>query len=155
MPRTKITYSVYPRYSGGSPAMVDEPTAFRVQEQEREMAYAIREGAMGKEAKEKLRREGLRGIVIREHHKGGKLIKQDAMVTLYYGDVPDRCFRNPEETLIFRPAKARKVDWFFKRRPFLLTTKKTSEMLEVFAALKQQGYSDFEVASIWGKKVEA
>ena len=63
MPRNMF-YSVTPRYSGGSPAMVDQSTALRVVQDERGEYEAALSGIYGAEKKARAEREGLDFIVV-------------------------------------------------------------------------------------------
>lgn len=63
MNRHPIYFHVYPRYSCGSPAMVDEATARRVAEQEIAIARDAMHGNQGPFAQQLAERWGLRGIV--------------------------------------------------------------------------------------------
>lgn len=56
-------WNVAPRYTSGSPAMVDEATARRVAEQEQAAVAAIMLGMCGPEEKARAERLGLEGIV--------------------------------------------------------------------------------------------
>lgn len=60
MPRT--FYHVAPRFTAGSPSMVDEETAARVAADELNAAAAIVDGLLGAEELERLGREGVEGI---------------------------------------------------------------------------------------------
>lgn len=57
-------FTVRPRYSAGSPAMVSEAIALRVACQEREGYEAALSGIYGVPARERARRDGLAGIVL-------------------------------------------------------------------------------------------
>ena len=56
-------YNVAPRYTAGSPAIVDARTAERVAAQEKNAIVSILESYEGERAAERARRLGLRGIV--------------------------------------------------------------------------------------------
>jgi len=58
-----LTWNVAPRYTAGSPAMVDTETARRVAIQEKEAIQGHLDGFFGDEAREKAQRLGLAGIV--------------------------------------------------------------------------------------------
>lgn len=66
------THSVYPRYSCGSPALVDERTALGVAEDERHGYQAALSGVYGPEQQKRAKALGLSGIVerhrARAHH---------------------------------------------------------------------------------------
>jgi hypothetical protein len=55
-------YHVAPRYTGGSPAMVDEATAERVAKQEKQSIEYVLQGVEGETNKARAERLGLRGI---------------------------------------------------------------------------------------------
>ena len=57
-----VSFSVAPRYTPGSPAQVDELTARRVAEEERQSLAFLLEGCEGPDAKTRAERLGLRGI---------------------------------------------------------------------------------------------
>ena len=68
-------FDVRPRYTGGSPAMVDERTARRVARQEADAYPAHLEGWYGPEAATDARERGLAGIVLFEiEHRSGWVI---------------------------------------------------------------------------------
>lgn len=73
-------YNVNPRYSAGSPAMVDAATARRVAVHEKDEYKANLEGIYGEEAKAEAEKRGLKGIVEcviheqRRHRKDGHLV---------------------------------------------------------------------------------
>lgn len=82
--RSNAHYSVSPRFSCGSPAMVDEATALHVAEQEvREYQCAL-EGHYGPEHAEKAKREGLDGIVLLMFDKGNRWEAHDAITGKVY-----------------------------------------------------------------------
>lgn len=58
-------YNVRPRYTSGSPAMVDAQTAARVAKQEKAAYEDALSGDLGAELKERAEREGLKGIAER------------------------------------------------------------------------------------------
>ena len=68
--RKFVSFNVAPRYSGGSPAGVDEETALRVAAEEKESIRFVLEGCEGPEAKSRAERLGLRGIVEQRTEKG-------------------------------------------------------------------------------------
>jgi hypothetical protein len=72
MPRRRVSYNVRPRYTGGSPAMVDERTARRVAESEQDSYEAALEGIYGPEYQERADSLGVRGIAeaVYETRKG-------------------------------------------------------------------------------------
>lgn len=67
MSNAEFTYNVAPRYSAGSPALVDERTADEVQVAELEGYARAMSGIYGAEKQDRARRLGLSGIV--EHRQ--------------------------------------------------------------------------------------
>jgi hypothetical protein len=63
----KLMYNVAPRYTGGSPALVDRETAEAVMEEELDAYSRAMFGVYGEKHREKARRLGLKGIV--EHRQ--------------------------------------------------------------------------------------
>lgn len=61
--REPAKLNVVPRYTPGSPALVDRETALRVVEQERAAYARVLTGAYGEEDKRRAERLGLEGIV--------------------------------------------------------------------------------------------
>lgn len=80
MPR-KLNYSchVAPRYTSGSPALVDDRTAGHVATQERDMARRLNEGVYGDEFKSIYREKGVRGIVYLTWERKGAMWVQDVL----------------------------------------------------------------------------
>ncbi len=71
-------YNVAPRYTAGSPAIVDARTAERVAAQEKNAIVSILESYEGERAAERARRLGLRGIVeCRTERGSGKKLGWD------------------------------------------------------------------------------
>ena len=64
------SYNVRPRYTPGSPAAVDEATALRVAEQERDGHEQALSGAWGEDERERAVQLGLTGIVYTLHEDG-------------------------------------------------------------------------------------
>lgn len=58
-----VHWNVAPRYTAGSPAMVDEATARRVAEQEKRAIVGVLAGAYGEEARKQAEQLDLAGIV--------------------------------------------------------------------------------------------
>jgi len=121
-------YDVYPRYTPGSPGCVDEETAFRVRDEEIAAHQAARAGFHGEEERARAEREGLGGIVVALTPKG----KRDAIAELFYGDVPGRCFRHPEDTLVVRSGASR-TEYFYRRRPLARVRAGASEIKHYLA----------------------
>ncbi len=70
--RKAAHFNVKPRYTPGSPGMVDETLALRVAAQEKDSYETCLTGIYGEEMKAKAEREGLFGIAeeVRETRKG-------------------------------------------------------------------------------------
>lgn len=81
MPRLPRHYSfnVAPRYGSGSPAMVDDRTAYHVAEGEIRCAIHAIEGMYGEEKKNEYHKRGLRGIVYIRYEKGKWFYIQDVL----------------------------------------------------------------------------
>jgi hypothetical protein len=75
----EVRWSVYPRYSCGSPAQVDEATARKVAVQERQGYEAAADGTYGEEQRAVALALGLRGIVLAWTERRGLFDYQDAM----------------------------------------------------------------------------
>lgn len=75
-----LTYSVYPRYTPGSPAQVDQATALRVARDERE-AYAelLTPPILDPIATRRAKGLGLRGIVVATWEVGRKAYRRDIL----------------------------------------------------------------------------
>ncbi len=69
MPRN-VSFSVAPRYTPGSPGLVDEETALRVASQEKETYEVAAEGAYGVDFQRIAREKGLGGIVEKRIERG-------------------------------------------------------------------------------------
>ena len=74
-------YNVRPRYTAGSPAMVDEATARRVAEQEKDAYEAALEGVYGEEDQRKAKALGLRGITERVREAMGRFWEVTDLIT--------------------------------------------------------------------------
>ena len=77
--RPKYSFHVAPRWSSGSPAMVDMMTAMKVARDEVECGQFAAQGAYGEEAKLKYELCGLRGIVYITYEKRGYMWVQDVL----------------------------------------------------------------------------
>jgi hypothetical protein len=75
----KIYYDVAPRYTCGSPAMVDRQTALHVAQQEKEAYEATLEGIYGEAAKIEAERLGLHWIVWSTNESNARLSKFDIL----------------------------------------------------------------------------
>lgn len=75
-----VKYDVRPRYTAGSPAMVDEATARRVAKQEKTGYEMALEGFYGEEAKMEAEQRGMGAVVFSWTEKGNTLIITD-MIT--------------------------------------------------------------------------
>lgn len=75
-------FNVRPRYTGGSPAMVDREIAFRVLDEEHRSFHHANEGFYGPEKEKQAKEQGLNGIVEMVTEKGNKLFYLDLMTGL-------------------------------------------------------------------------
>lgn len=71
MSRSNLSFQVRPRYTPGSPGLVDEETALRVASQEKENYEVAREGVYGDGFKELAEKMGMGGIVERREERAG------------------------------------------------------------------------------------
>jgi len=104
-------YHVIPRYSCGSPGMVDEKTAMRVAEDEKRAYPGYLTGSYGVGDKEIAEREGLEGIVLVDN---GKDKYTDIITGREYGDVPYAAIRHPNKLVVL--AKGRKARYYYRRQ---------------------------------------
>lgn len=74
-----MTWNVAPRYTAGSPAMVDADTARRVALQEQHAIRDYLDGSCGETAQTMAKRLGLAGIVWSCREVRSKLIKVDVI----------------------------------------------------------------------------
>ena len=74
-------YQVRPRYTPGSPAQVNEESALRVAEEERDSFEAHAEGFMGEEWQQKAERLGLQRIAYYIQEKGGHWVLLVDLIT--------------------------------------------------------------------------
>lgn len=112
--RTQIRYEVMPRYSGGSPAMVDKATAERIADQERKAYVAYSNGWYGVEGKAKADKEGLDGIVVTS--RDGRSYT-DHLTGTDYGNMPYSAIRRPNQLTVSR---YRSTVYVWHRRRLLL-----------------------------------
>lgn len=119
-------YEVLPRYTAGSPAAVDEATARRVAQQEREAYPAHKDGTYGPAWAKVATSEGLDGIVIRGEGSGKY---QDIITGREYGDMPYGAIRHPETLYARRYNVKGRLELYFYRRQGLcrLPKGKTAE----------------------------
>lgn len=85
---TNLHYNVAPRYSAGSPAMVDERTALRVAEDEKDAFEAALCGVYGEAAMEEALALGLGGIVELRHEVGRGWRCEDALTGRRFLRIP-------------------------------------------------------------------
>jgi hypothetical protein len=104
-------YEVLPRYSCGSPAMVDERTAQQVIRDEQRSYKATLEGFYGAESIAHAEREGLEGIVL---IRGRKDHYTDAITGRDYGDMPYGAIRHPDSLVV--ETKGGKSKYYFRRQ---------------------------------------
>jgi len=88
-----VTWNVAPRYTAGSPAMVDEATARRVAAQEQDAIEAFLDGSCGEENRTKAEKLGLDGIVWSSLEIRRVLVTED----LITGAVIKHPIRNDQE----------------------------------------------------------
>jgi hypothetical protein len=74
-----VRWSVYPRYSCGSPAQVDEATAMRVAHEERRGYETAADGTYGTERQQLALSMGLHGIVLCWTERRGLFDYRDAL----------------------------------------------------------------------------
>ena len=103
-------YHVIPRYSCGSPAMVDAMTAKRVMANERRAFPGYLEGIYGNDGKILAMTEGLEGVVLTQN--GTSFV--DAITGRQYGDVPYESIRHPGTLVVV--VKGRKAKYFYRRQ---------------------------------------
>lgn len=72
-------FNLVPRYTCGSPAMVDLGEACRVADHERDAYENNRTGVFGEELKAKAEAKGLHGIAYARWEKGGKVWRLDLL----------------------------------------------------------------------------
>jgi hypothetical protein len=72
-------FDVRPKFTGGSPAMVDQNTAMRVLGQELSAFRYTKEGIYGEDKAAEALRRGAGNIVIKWSEKGGKIFVQDLL----------------------------------------------------------------------------
>lgn len=123
---------VMPRYTPGSPAMLDMPMAMRIARQEKEAFPHYLEGVYGEQWAERALREGLEGIVI---YRDGKQWV-DAITDRQYGIMPYDAIRHPER-LYALPEKRTAVHYFYQRKLFI-TLSHVEERVRVLLALEKQ-----------------
>jgi hypothetical protein len=76
---SNFSFDVAPRYSPGSPALVDQPTAEKVMRAEREFYAHALEGIYGVEEQQKAKRMGLEGIVVQRWESATQVHTLDLM----------------------------------------------------------------------------
>lgn len=116
---SKVFYDVIPRYSGGSPGMVDYATAERVAQQEIESQKAYLEGAYGEDKKLWAEQQGLEGIVLSGILVAGDRNQYHDHITKrdYGSDMPYAAIRYPDRILAVR---AKRSETFWYKRQFLI-----------------------------------
>lgn len=77
-------YNVKPRYSPGSPAMVDAPTAAMVANDEKDGHERTLSGVYGDEAREKAEKDTLRGLAERVTERSDCWLIQDLITDEVY-----------------------------------------------------------------------
>lgn len=77
--KRNFSFHVAPRWSSGSPAMVDIATAMKVAADELDCGHGAAQGIYGEEAKLKYELCGLRGIVYITYEKRGHMWVQDVL----------------------------------------------------------------------------
>lgn len=73
----RSSYSVYPRYTAGSPAGVSEQLCLRVLKQEREAIEYVLLGYVGEDQKRIAETQGLAGIAIQRWESRGYVYSKD------------------------------------------------------------------------------
>jgi hypothetical protein len=73
----QLTWNVAPRYTAGSPAMVDATTASRVAAQEQDAIAGYLDGSCGEANRAMAEQLGLGGIVWRSLERRQTLVSQD------------------------------------------------------------------------------
>jgi hypothetical protein len=148
-----MSFEVLPRYSGGSPAAVDEHTARRVAEEERQSYLAALKGAYGDERAADARREGLDGIVLERHAKGNRVCYTDVITGRDYDDMPYGALRHPNE-LVLQTTKRYHIVWY--RRDILIAQpdpkKAAMRWWSVVSALEEKYRLTYDDAkALWDK----
>lgn len=106
-----MRYELIPRYSGGSPAVVDERTAESVVRDERRGYQIALEGVYGDDAAKAAKANGLEGIVIVSNRRKGFI---DCITGREYGDVPYTSIRYPESLVV--TTKGRTSKYYYRRQ---------------------------------------
>ncbi len=130
-----IYYEIIPRYTGGSPGVVDKDIALKVAKQETDAFNAYFEGAYGEEGIQLAGKYGLEGIVLRSNN--GRHV--DVITDRDYGKMPYGAIRYPEKLYVHRYNTRTEIYYYQLQKLIELPKGKTSEtnMMQVLTALQQ------------------
>ncbi len=152
-----MTYEVMPRYTAGSPAMVDEHIALRVAEQEKKAYPGHLEGVYGDAWKFVAQTEGLDGIVVRSTRVSQYI---DVITGREYGSMPYGAIRNFNTLYAKRGTRAVGTTYYFRRQVLVVlpNEKKVEDNhWRVLRALEEKFKMEptgREVVTIWKNRVE-